>query len=301
MNDNEKMKKIILLTLLFASQTWANELTLHFIPSPEGMDWSSPSKLAKSALMNRISLKPRFIGHVFVELKCGTKHDLTGMIGKKFDYLNQLLLEQKGLGILYHSFEGGLEEKEKIEPELKEFQKEGYSNFVSFLLNENQCQRVSTYLKEYREKNVGRHYGLANRPRMGEGAGCTAFGVSFPDVLNILDQEMKEAWSQTVNIPLEYAGPPLNKEGVSLFKVMFKAEEWAKDNEKHQKLMFWDPDKMHSWVKLKASKKVGDYSIVKSVKSVGVVFDKRHFPVPMEPIWTQQVLTKDGKAEVVNQ
>lgn len=295
------MKKFIFLTLLLASQTWANELTLHFIPSPEGMDWSSPSKLAKSALMNRISFKPRFIGHVFVELKCGTSHELTGMTGKKFDYLNQLLIEQKGLGILYHSFEGGLEDKEKIEPELKKFKEEGYSNFVSFIISENQCQRVTTYLKEYREKNVGRHYGLANRPRMGEGAGCTAFGVSFPDVLNILDQEMKEAWSQTVNIPLEFAGPPLKEEGVGLFKVMFNASEWAKDSEKHQRLMFWDPDKMHSWVKLKASKKVGDYSIVKSENAVGVVFDKRHFPVPAEPIWMQQVSNENGKPQVVNQ
>lgn len=297
------MKKFIFLTLLLASQTWANELTLHFIPSPEGMDWSSPSKLAKSALMNRISFKPRFIGHVFVELKCGTSHELTGMTGKKFDYLNQLLIEQKGLGILYHSFEGGLEEKEKIEPELKKFKVEGYSNFVSFLISENQCQRVTTYLKEYREKNVGRHYGLANRPRMGEGAGCTAFGVSFPDVLNILDQEMKEAWSQTVNIPLEFAGPPLKEKGVGLFKVMFNASEWAKDSEKHQRLTFWDPDKMHSWVKLKASKKVGDYSIVKSENAVGVVFDKRHFPVPAEPIWMQQVSNENGngKLQVVDQ
>ena len=58
---------------------------------------------------------------------------------------------------------------------------------------------------------------------------------------------------------------------------------------------------MHSWVKLKASKKVGNYSIVSSEKSVGVVFDKRHFPVPLEPIWAQQVLKKDGKTEIVNQ
>ncbi len=265
------------------------------------MDWSTPSMLAKSALVNRISMKPRFIGHVFVELKCGASHELTGMVGKNFDYLNQLLVEQKGLGILFHSFEGTLEEKEKIEPELKKFKDEGYSNFVSFLLNDGQCTRAMTYLKEYRKKNVGRHYGLANRPRMGEGAGCTAFGASFPDVLNILDQEMKEAWSLSINIPLEFAGPPLKEEGVSIFKIMFNAGEWAKENQKHQKLMFWDPDRMHRWVKLKASKKVGDYKIVKDGKADGVVFDKKHFPVPMEPIWMQQVSRGgDGKVKVAN-
>jgi hypothetical protein len=292
------MIKLIVSLLLLNSYAFAssqNELTLHFIPSPVGMDWTTPSTLAKSALLNRISLKPRFIGHVFVELECGEEHELTGMTGKKFDYLNQLLIEQKGLGILYHSFEGGLEDKEKILPELTKFQKDGYSTFVKFILNPKQCLRASTYLKEYRKNNVGRHYGLSNRPRHGEGAGCSAFGVSFVDVLDILDQDMRDHWSQTVNIPLEYAGPPLRDQGVSLFKVMFNASSWAKESDKHQKLTFWDPDKMHQWVKKKVSLKQELYKIIKIKNADGVVFDKSHFPVPEGPIWLQQLDPTDPK------
>jgi hypothetical protein len=296
------MKKLILTSLLLTNYSYAavGELTLHFIPSPVGMDWSSPSKLAKSAFMNRISLKPRFIGHVFVELKCGDQHELTGMSGKRFDYLNQLLIEQKGLGILYHSFEGALEEREKILPELKGYLETGHSNFVTFLLNQGQCQRALTYLSEYRENNVGRHYGLANRPRHGEGAGCTAFAVSFPDVLNILDQDMKESWSQTVNIPLELAGPPLNKEGVSFFKVMFNAGSWSQENQKHQKLTFWDPDKMHQWVKKKVAQTPQDFSVLTVEGTKGVVIDKSHHPSPQEPIWQQQLDPKNPKTTVTN-
>jgi hypothetical protein len=244
--DNSSMKKLILGTLLMTTQVYANELSLYFIPSPKGMDWSSPSNLAKSALMNKISFKPHFMGHVWVELKCGNEHDVTGMVGKNFDYLSQLLMNNRGLGILYHSFDGRLEDKADIEKEKTEYLKNGGMNFVNFKLNEGQCKRASQYLAEYRKNDVGRYYGLANRPRFGEGAGCTAFGTSFADVLNILDQDMKESWSQSVNIPLELAGPPLKEEGVSLFKVLFNAGSWADEKVPHQKLTFWDPDRMYN-------------------------------------------------------
>lgn len=289
------MKKLILGTLLMTTQVYANELSLYFIPSPKGMDWSSPSNLAKSALMNKIAFKPHFMGHVWVELKCGQSHDLTGMIGQNFDYLSQLLLNNRGLGILYHSFDGRLEDKKDIEAERADYFKNGGLNFITFNLSEAQCQRASQYLTEYRKNNVGRHYGLANRPRFGEGAGCTAFGSSFPDVLNILDQDMKEAWSQSVNIPLELAGPPLREEGVSLFKVMFNAGSWANEKDPHQRLTFWDPDRMYKWVQDKVAKKQAGYTVEKVGVVEGIVMDKSHVPVPQEPIWLQHLDPKNPK------
>lgn len=286
------MKKYLLslfILLTFSAAEASQELTLYFIPSPVGMDWTSPSSLARSALMNRISLKPRFMGHVFVELKCGTEHELTGMVGKNFDYLNQLLVNQRGLGILFHSFDGQLENKKDIEQELTGYYKTGHVNFLKVMLNENQCKRALTYLKEYRNQDVGRYYGLANRPRHGEGAGCSAFGASFLDVLNLIDEDMRASWSQTVNIPLEYAGPPLKEEGVNLLAVMINAGSWARENEKHQKLTFWDPDRMHQWVQKKAGAKNQSYTVTKNQNSVGIVIDKSHVPAPEEPIWLQKI------------
>ena len=298
--ENKGMKKYLFSLLILLSFTGAEasqELTLYFIPSPVGMDWTSPSSLARSALMNKISFKPRFMGHVFVELKCANEHELTGMVGKNFDYLNQLLVNQRGLGILFHSFDGQLENKEDIEKELSEYYKTGHANFLKVILNENQCERALTYLKEYRKQNVGRHYGLANRPRHGEGAGCSAFGASFLDVLNLIDEDMRQSWSQTVNIPLEYAGPPLKEEGVNLLSVMLNAGSWAKENEKHQKLTFWDPDRMHQWITKKAATNSQNYTVIKNQNSVGIVIDKSHVPAPEEPIWLQKV-GADGKTVV---
>lgn len=291
------MKILLLTLLLYSGFTFANELTLYIIPSPAGMDWSTPSSLAQSAFKNRISFKPRFMGHVFVELQCGKTHELTGMVGKNFDYLNQLLVNQRGLGILYHSFEGQLEEKEDIQKELAEYFKTGHTNFLKIILNEQQCSRALTYLQEYRSQNVGRYYGLANRPRHGEGAGCSAFGTSFLDVLNLIDEDMREGWSQTVNIPLELAGAPLTEKSVSLLSVMFNSGSWAKENEKHQKLTFWDPDRMFAWVKNKAAKQHQSYTVSKIENSLGIVMDKSHIPSPEEPIWLQEIDMKTSKVK----
>jgi len=289
------MKKWMILLSLLSSTLMANtqqNLTLYFIPSPKGMDWSSPANLALSAMKNRLSFKSRFMGHVFVELECGEKKELTGMVGKNFDYLTQLLINNRGLGILYHSFDGALEEKINIEKEIKELSEDNTRiNFAQFKLNQGQCDRAITYLKEYREKNVDRYYGLANRPLYGEGAGCSAFGASFLEVTGVMDMDLKEAWSQTVNIPLAFAGPPIQDKGVNLLTLIFNGGSWAKDNEPHQKLMFWSPDRMYQWVKLKTSKMEQEKQfVVSEIRNLkGIVFDRSHLPAPASSIWLQQI------------
>ena len=269
-----------------------SQLTLYFIPSPHGIDWTSPATLAWSALKNRLSFQSRFIGHVFVELECGQDKQLTGMKGKYFDYFNQIIMNGKGLGVLYHSFEGTLEEKESVAQEIKELSEDGDRlNFVRFKLNKSQCERANQYLKEYREKNVGRYYGLANRPLYGEGAGCSAFGASFMEVTGLVDQDIKDAWSQTVNIPLRFAGPPLRQETVNILDLMMNGSKWASEKEPHRKLMFWSPDRMFEWVKEKISKShlEKQFSVVELGKSRGIVFDRSHMPAPEGPIWQQHL------------
>jgi hypothetical protein len=229
---------------------------------------------------------------VFVELECGNEKQLTGMVGKNFDYLNQLLINGRGLAVMYHSFEGALEEKEKVMSEIKELSETGERlNFVRFNLNDNQCARAASYLKEYREKNIGRYYGLANRPLYAEGAGCSAFGASFAEVTGVLDTDLTEAWSHTVNIPLAFSGPPLRDESVNLLKVMMNASSWAKENEPHQKLKFWSPDHMFAWVnkKIKVSDKEKQFTVTQIGKAQGIVFDKSFMPAPAGPIWQQHL------------
>lgn len=270
-------------------------MTLYFIPSPSGMDWSSPSALAWSALKNKISFQSRFMGHVFVELKCGEEREITGMVGQNFDYLRQLLINNRGLGILYHSFEGRLEDAIEIDQEIKELSASGERlNFVSFNVNQNNCQRLMTYLKEYRGKNIGRYYGLSNRPLYGEGAGCSAFGASFVEVAGLMDTDIKAAWSNSVNIPLEFSGPPIKDEGVNLLKLMLNAGKWAAENEPHKKLFFWEPDRMFKWVNEQVAKPTSQMTVTNIGKAKGIILEKSHIPAPEGAIF-QQTLDTDIK------
>lgn len=297
MIENKTMKKLLVF-LLASSPVFANELSLYFIPSPKGVDWSSPRASLVSGLKNKLSFAPHFMGHAWVELKCGDRHELTGMTDVDPDYFSKVIFEQRGMGVFFHSFPGRMENKEDIEKELQDYFKNGGMNFVRFNLNPPQCARALQYLDEYRKNNVGRYYGLANRPRHGEGSGCSAFAVSFPDVLDILDQEMKEAWSYHIKIPHELAGPPIKDETVNVFKILGR-DTWASDNEKHIPLSFWSPDKMYTWVQEKSNQKRSGYTVTKIENVQGVVFDKSHFPAPEGPIWLQQLDPANKKQTLI--
>lgn len=276
------MKKLLFL-LFIASSAFANDLTLYVVPTPKGLDWNSPRSLFMSAIENKLSFASHFMGHAWVEIKCDGRHELTGMVNEQPDYLSKIILEEKGLGIFYHSFPGRLEKKDDVVNELAYYKQNGRMNFVTFKISSGQCKRALKYLDQFREKNVDRNFGLAHRPRHGEGADSSSFAVSFPDVLKVLDQEMKEAWIQSLNIPLE-----LKDQEVSFFKA-FTRTEWATENEKKVKLSFWNLDKMYNWINEKVAQKKSGYTISTQEKVSGIVIDKSHFPVPAESIWLQQL------------
>ncbi len=283
-----------LLLLFFTIISWtcgaalasSQELTLYFLPSPVGLDWSSPKGLVWSALKNRLKDSNRFIGHVFVEYKCQQGSELTAMTAKTFDYFQQIVFEGRGLGVLYHSFEGRLETKEELAPELKKLLDEGKVSFARFTLNEGHCERLTTYLREYRGHRVERHYGLVHRPLYGEGSGCSAFGASFLEVAGLLDQDLVEGWSNYIRVPLDLAGPPLTDQTVSIYRLLFSANSWGIEGAPHRVLTFWDPDRMDKWVKEKLTRPLplGMRPLVIG-KSKGVVLDRKLRPAPTHVIW----------------
>lgn len=284
--ENKSMKILFLALMLFSSVLWAeNSLTLYILPSPKGIDWSSPKKLLKSMIKNRWEKNHRFMGHVFVGLKCEGEEQLTGMSVKNFNYLSELILNNRGFGILYHSFQGRIENGNEIRPELDSYLDEGTINFSQFLLSSSNCQRIQNYLEEFKKFNIDKNYGLAHKPLYGEGSGCSAFGVSFLEVADILDQELKDEWSNYINIPPTLAGPPLRDEGVSLFKIFFADLNWAKENQDHIKLTFWDPDKMFQWVNKKINNPAMGTNIIQIKQSKGIQIDKTFWPTPQKPIW----------------
>jgi hypothetical protein len=301
LKENKRMKILYLFLILLSNSAIAtNQLTLYFLPSPHGTDWSTPKNLAWSVIKNRFSHSNRFDGHSYVELECQEQKELSAVGIKDFDYLHQIFLKGRGLGIFFHGFKGQLEEKKVIENELQEYLRSGEINFARFILNQGQCERILTYLKEFKSYNVARHYGLAHRPLFGEGSTSAAYAVSFLEVADILDQEFIENWQNSVNIPLPLLGPPVKEETVGWFKLLVNANQWSPENSQHKTLAFWDLDRMHQWVYKKINSPLpGNTSLLKIHNAQGIVLDKTAWPVPKKPIWlqhTDQVYSKTDKA-----
>jgi hypothetical protein len=112
-----------------------------------------------------------------------------------------------------------------------------------------------------------------------------------------MDQEMIDAWSMSVNIPLEYAGPPLRKERVNLFNLMLHAGKWADETDAHTKLFFWDPDRMFAWTEGKSACTDSMHEVCTIGKTRGIVVDKSDCPVPEGPVWLTEWPVAEGKCD----
>lgn len=234
-----------------------SSLTLYFIPSPFGLNWESPTTLARDIVKNfaakgRFGNTKRFMGHVNVELKYNDEgrdvHILTGMTASKLNATSLLLKDKVGLGIIFHSFPGRLESKDELVSELDSYADRGNKmmNFCQYIISNETAKRVEDYINEYRAKDIGRYYGLFNSPLHGEGAGCSAFGASFLDVMGALTEDHKKNWANRVVVPHKLIGAPLIKNKVNFFKILFNNHNWqAQKSEDSHEIFFWDPDLMY--------------------------------------------------------
>lgn len=234
-----------------------NTLTIYFIPSPLRLDWSTPTKLARSILLNKLTFKKRFMGHVNIELKYKGEHYLTGMAASKLNAPELLLKDNIGLGVIFHIFKGRLEDKEDLVPELTSYLKIGNKamNFIEYEISDDAAERIKEYLTQFKEKKLDSYYGLFNSPLHGEGAGCSAFGASVLEVVSLLTDEHKKEWTRCFKVPHSLAGAPLTNNKISFFNLLFKNYTWAKDGEKSTEIFFFDPDLMHAWVEKKLNEK----------------------------------------------
>lgn len=271
------------------------ELTLYFIPSPKGLNWNTPTSLARDIVKNKLAFQSHFMGHVNIELKYindeGVEvHILTGMVAKNLNAVPLLLKDGIGLGVIFHSFPGKLENKQELTPELDKYFKIGNKkiNFCKYLINQNTAKRIEEYVAQYAAADLGRYYGLVNSPLHGEGSGCSAFGASFLDVAGLLEEEHRKHWAHCVKVPHKIAGKPLKEKKVNFFNILLGNHDWAQDTDDHHELFFWDPDLMHSWVEraiLNHNKNMSEYTLDKIQNSTGIVFDVTHKETPTGPIF----------------
>lgn len=248
---------ICVLSLLCASPALAaDELTLHFVPSPKGINWSRPKTLAYSTLWNQVAKVDggarSSIGHVYVEMNCGGTHFFTGAtdIGNAQEK-KALFRDGYGFGVLLKTYVGVLNDSDEAERNLSAMHATGRSNFLRFLVSPRTCSRLLQYFQEYKSRGYSRVYaGLNARPRRGEGSGCSAFGASFLEMAGVLAPEFERRFTRTLILPRKFVGGAFTRKRVSLSKILLAfSAKWDRDLSKGGFLVhFYDPERMHDWV-----------------------------------------------------
>lgn len=294
------MKRWFAALLLLTSITaQADELTLLFIRSPE-INWSSPRSLAKSTVT---SMSQSYgLGHVNIRIACSHREVFTGIYNRYTNATKDAVTKKgMGLGVLFNLFEGLLQNPKNIVPSFSKLSEDNRTNFLTFKINPATCQRLLDYHDQYAELQNTRHrsvrgrgqnpnheqqiyYGFPALARLGEGAGCSGFAVSFLEVAGLKEQWMVNEWTQFYRVPETTVGQPLRPISVSLSSMLFGApKRWATENEKHYPLFFWDPDLMVKSTQKKMAS--GNFQVVKMYGSSGYILDRTQIPTPHEPIF----------------
>jgi hypothetical protein len=295
------MRILFLLGLLLPGVAFSDELTLHFIPPPKPMHWSTPKRLAWSAVWNQVAPvnagNRHEIGHVYVELQCGETHLFTGVTSEgNSEERRNLLKEGYGLGVLTKTYAGKFDDPSKTEADLHALQKAGRSNFLRFGLSSPTCSRLLDYLDKYRALGYQKTYaGLNARPHHRQSAGCSAFGASFLELAGLQTPEFEKAWQTHKIIPKHLLGGPSTGRKVKLIKILTeKHSHWDEDLTRDgTPIDFWDPEKMHDWVEQAVSDLENEEDrtlpwpgkVVQSLNSPGLFFDVREVPTPTGPIF----------------
>lgn len=299
-----KAARTILTTIALcsASTGLSGMLTIYAIPSPRGINWRTPKSLTWTTLSNQTADDTHKIGHANVHVKCeraqGDYEDfefLSGMTTDGTDPSVDLIRRDGfGLGILFTTLPGRLESEEEITRDLNRRFTNGRLSYIQFKINSDTCGRLAKYADDYRRYSFDQFYGLANRPRSGEGAGCTAFAASFLDLAGLHTSKLRKGWAKTRLVPEHLVGGPQTGDRVPVLRLLrpLRQSRWAHEKEPHFKIDFFDPDALHeSIVKAWDSKQdpvglqaVGKRSRIKAAK--GFLFDASSVATPTDPIWS---------------
>ena len=266
-------------------------MTLYFYPSPCGVDWRSPHHLTRSVILNALTFRPRSIGHVSIALKKNDELvDFVGMAAQNNnDNRVMILRDQVGMGVLFEKVPGRIEEKSKLIPELDKRLKSGYLSFWKLDLSKASFEKVQQYAADFRKNNRDAWYGLWNRPRYGEGSGCSAFAASFLEIAGTLENDFIKNCSLKIKVQEEFIGEKkADGKKVPIWALLLpnqKNTKWCEENSSGRWIYFWDPDLMHRWVLEKFYKNDSTFQPIKEQNALGLYSNMENRQPIDEPIW----------------
>ncbi|MFO7614714.1 MAG: hypothetical protein R6W71_08765 [Bacteroidales bacterium] len=277
-----------------------HELTIYVIPSVVKYKWDSPHSLYRSYIRNmRRSLfnnHTYLLGHAFVELRSPLIPGklLTGMsASSRKEQRQNVLKEHYGMAILGAVLQGRMETLEELVEKKEKYARRGDLAFIRVWISEGAVIRLLRFFKTYHstfgnEEVSLPSYGGAFWPRYkSEGAGCSAFAVSFFDVAGIMRQHFDE-WKIKIDIPMEIIGGPYNDHHKVRIRDVKKLKSWSDGNgERHvtyEPFEIYDPSLMFDWIHdtWNIYRQEDDQAIRPVIENdaYGLIFDARDIPVP---------------------
>ncbi len=235
-----------------------NSLTLFIIKAPRNISWETPSSITWTAFKSRVNSDFHSIGHAMIHLQCDSDkekpafNEATGMTDIEHSMDKDLLFKKgTGLGVFFYDYPGMMNSEKYVWREVYQAS-EMYQRLATLkvLLSLENCQRLTQYLKEYKELKIYKHFGLSFNPRKKEGAGCTSFAASFFEVAGLLSNEIKKSWTLNLNVQENLIGHPFNNKFIETSSLLFgsEAQHWAQISEKNRPLLVYDPQFLYSWI-----------------------------------------------------
>lgn len=257
-----------------------NQLIIYSVNPPTPIDWSSPGKAFKSIFRNSFinegyevedqdyegnkiirkqNIKTHFIGHMFMKISCeGFPEILTGMTSSGKEEISGLMLDGKSFQQILSPTKGHFNSSSELSEEIElRKSKVGNLNYMGINLTKSSCQELLGYFTEFHACGVSSKYGGLNaNPHKAEGAGCSAFAISFLQRLGIVKpidelqpQHFGHQFMREINIPKIMLFQS-NKEPEIGAWGLLKGHKiaWASDDSSGRKVKFFDPELFSTWV-----------------------------------------------------
>jgi hypothetical protein len=289
------------------------KLIFNIYKSPIGINWKNPATLAATTAINTALVGHKQFGHTLGHLSIkivAPKNEstiCTGIERVSLDESRALTLKEgAGLGTLIHNFKGQLEGEAEVNGAIEYSLKSGGKDLhcIEFLISDQAYQRMREYYQLFKASKTWLNYCMNNHPRYGEGSGCTAYGISFLEVIGFKQENLLSKWRGEVLLPIDLIGPysdtlyqenheeqtALNKQRkkVSILQLLnpFSSKNsWAKSDEDHIKVLYYSPDLMFKWVNhVVSNNQFPSRMLRKNARSMVVSLDLRERPLTKDPL-----------------
>ncbi len=237
-------------------------------PSAAYLDWSSPSKLARTAVQSTLAKRtfslPSTIGHAQIAWSC-RKPDGTlisrGASGQSGEDNGQSLVGLRsgwGMSILELVFtDGHLESPTDVDSRIRSGAAGNQFSWAGFKVPVENCLQMVDFVENYQKSEAYKNYGFPVDPLKFEGAGCTSYanaalersGAPLP---------FRDAWVRRYPIPEAQLGrfgePPAHAAvfpksripkrdlQVPLTDFLFGEQTWARAGEASVPFQYYDPE-----------------------------------------------------------